>query len=134
MIIFLRLSEVCKAKGCGKSSLYEEIQAGLFTPPVKTGKRASAWPSYEVQALNKARLAGKTEAEVKQIVICLVAARRAIDDSAIAAVLNNSNHDAPIEGDNLGDGARLFTKTRKPQIRKRQGVKEDGLEADGGQP
>jgi prophage regulatory protein len=128
MIIFLRLGDVCKAKGCGKSSLYGEIQEGLFTPPVKTGKRASAWPSHEVEALNKARMAGKTEAEIKQIVSYLLAARHRPNDPAIEGILNGRSDTAPVEHGNLGADACPFA-APKSRSRRQQGPNA----ADGGQ-
>jgi prophage regulatory protein len=50
------------------ASIYNAINDGLFTKPVQIGLRAVGWPSYEVQAINAARIAGKTEAEIKELV------------------------------------------------------------------
>ncbi|CAM8650617.1 AlpA Predicted transcriptional regulator [Comamonadaceae bacterium] len=50
------------------ASIYNAIQAGLFTKPVQIGRRAVGWPSDEVKAINAARIAGKTEAEIKELV------------------------------------------------------------------
>lgn len=57
------------------ASIYTAIKEGLFTKPVAIGQRAVGWPSYEVQSINDARIAGKSEEEIKQLVIRLHAKR-----------------------------------------------------------
>jgi prophage regulatory protein len=42
---------------------------------VRLSKRSSAWPEHEVAALNAARISGKTDAEIRQLVARLVAQR-----------------------------------------------------------
>ncbi len=53
------------------ASIYNAIKAGLFTKPVAIGQRAVGWPSDEVQSINAARIAGKTEAEIRALVTWL---------------------------------------------------------------
>ena len=57
------------------SSLYEDIQKGLMVRPVKIGGRAVAWPADEVRAINAARIAGKTDDEIRRLVSRLEATR-----------------------------------------------------------
>ena len=57
------------------ASIYNAIKAGTFTKPVQIGQRSVGWPSEEVQAINAARIAGKSETEIKKLVICLHAKR-----------------------------------------------------------
>lgn len=57
-----------------RATLYRNIQRGLFTRPVKIGARV-AWPISEINALNSARIAGKSEAEIKELVTNLEKAR-----------------------------------------------------------
>ena len=57
------------------ASIYEAIKAGLFTKPVHIGQRSVGWPDTEVQAINAARIAGKSEAEIKELVNRLHAKR-----------------------------------------------------------
>lgn len=75
--IMLRLPEVLAARGIKKSTHYADIPGGLFTKPVKIGSRASAWPIYECEAIIQARVAGKSDEEIKQLVAQLEAARTA---------------------------------------------------------
>ena len=57
------------------ASIYTAIKAGLFTKPVPIGERSVGWPDYEVRAINSARIAGKTEADIRDLVNRLHAKR-----------------------------------------------------------
>ena len=57
------------------ASIYNAIKAGEFTKPVQIGQRAVGWPSDEVQAINAARIAGKSNAELRELVKRLHAKR-----------------------------------------------------------
>ncbi|VTU24815.1 helix-turn-helix transcriptional regulator [Variovorax sp. PBL-E5] len=57
------------------ASIYNAIRAGLFTKPVQIGERSVGWPSQEVQAINAARIAGQSEAAIRELVIRLHAKR-----------------------------------------------------------
>ena len=72
----LRMSAV-KAETGHKShaSIYNAIRAGLFVKPVPIGQRSVGWPDYEVLALNNARIAGKSEADIRDLVNRLHAKR-----------------------------------------------------------
>lgn len=62
--------------GKGKTSRHDDIRRGLLTKPVKLGTRASGWPDYEIQAIVAARIAGRSEAEIRELVRQLETARR----------------------------------------------------------
>ncbi len=57
------------------ASIYSAIHAGLFTMPVQIGQRSVGWPSEEVVAINQARIAGKSDADIRALVDQLHAAR-----------------------------------------------------------
>ena len=57
------------------ASIYTAIKAGLFTTGVAIGQRSKGWPSDEVKAINAARIAGNSEAEIKELVNRLHAKR-----------------------------------------------------------
>lgn len=84
------------------ASIYNAINRGLFTKPVQIGQRAVGWPSYEVEAINAARIAGKSEAAIRGLVVDLHARR--IDTFtchlpsglAIHASFADSNADAKV--------------------------------------
>ena len=54
-----------------ETSLANSIKAGLLTKPVPIGARAVGWPDYEVEAINAARVAGKTDDEIRVLVVHL---------------------------------------------------------------
>ncbi|WKJ91638.1 hypothetical protein QZJ86_05750 [Methylomonas montana] len=70
-----------KVYGKSRGTIYREIDAGLFVRPVVIGRDKNgdpcqvAWPGDEVQAIIDARIAGKTDAEIKALVVKLEAAR-----------------------------------------------------------
>lgn len=75
--IILRLPEVLRRRGRSRSAHYLDIQQQLFTQPVGIGARAVGWPEHEVAALNAARVAGKSENEIRALVTKLQADRKA---------------------------------------------------------
>lgn len=74
---------VSQATGYSRSTLYRKIKDGLFTKPVSLGADKSGnacqvgWPANEVQAIIDARIAGKSDDEIKALVVKLEAARGA---------------------------------------------------------
>jgi prophage regulatory protein len=60
------------------ASIYNAIKAGLFTKPVPIGQRAVGWPADEVRSINAARIAGKSEYEIRRLVEQLHAQRLAL--------------------------------------------------------
>ncbi len=77
-ITILRLPAVLNARGRSRSSHYLDIQQGLFTRPVSIGLRAVGWPAHEITSLNAARIAGKSDDEIRALVLKLEAARKAV--------------------------------------------------------
>ena len=57
------------------ASIYNAIKAGLWTRPVPIGQRSVGWPNTEVNAINAARIAGKSDAEIRLLVSRLHAIR-----------------------------------------------------------
>lgn len=76
-VTLLRLREVCALQGKSRSGFYDSISTGLMTHPVKLGA-ASAWPAHEVEAINRARIAGKPDDQIRQLVKKLEAERKAM--------------------------------------------------------
>lgn len=57
------------------ASIYNAIRDGLFTTGVAIGQRAKGWPDYEVDAIITARIAGKSDAQIRDLVKALHAKR-----------------------------------------------------------
>ena len=74
----LRLPIVLRERCRSRSAHYLDIQQGLFTRPVSIGLRAVGWPASELVALNAARIAGKSDEEIRSLVVKLEAARKTL--------------------------------------------------------
>ena len=82
----LRLPAVKGQSGYSRSTIYLRMSQGLWTRPVSLGARAVAWPAGDVAALNAARIAGKSEAQIRALVVKLEAARKSADmDTAVGS-------------------------------------------------
>ena len=68
-MLILRLPEVKRVLGYrADASVYNAIRAGLFTNGVAIGQRARGWPDYEAQSIASARVAGKSDEEIRELV------------------------------------------------------------------
>ncbi len=76
--IIYRLPAVKFESGLSRSTLYLRITQKLWTKPVSLGARAVGWPASEVAALNAARIAGKTNEEIRALVTKLETARKEV--------------------------------------------------------
>ena len=72
-----RLPAVKTASGYSRSTIYLRISQGLWTKQVSLGPRCVGWPAHEVEALNAARIAGKSDDQIRALVVLLEAARKA---------------------------------------------------------
>jgi prophage regulatory protein len=57
-----------KAMGHSRTTIYRKIQKGLMTRGVALGGNRVGWPANEVEAINKARIAGKSDDDIKKLV------------------------------------------------------------------
>lgn len=73
----LRLPNVKSESGLSRSTIYLRIAQGLWPKPVNLGVRAVGWPAAEIAAINAARIAGKSDDEIRALVVKLEAARKA---------------------------------------------------------
>lgn len=75
---YVRPKDACRQLGgMGLSTLYAHIDRGMFPKPVALSRRFVVFPQEEVTAVINARLAGKTDDEVRQLVAELMEKRRA---------------------------------------------------------
>lgn len=70
-----RLGDALDRTGDTRTPFYGKIQRGLMTRGVKLSKRAVGWPDDELDAIIAARIAGRTEAEIRTLVDRLHAKR-----------------------------------------------------------
>ena len=72
----LRLPMVkCKTGHRSDASIYNGIKDGTFTTGIAIGLRARGWPDYEVDAIIAARIAGKSDDQIRELVKALHAKR-----------------------------------------------------------
>jgi prophage regulatory protein len=74
---FLRLPAVIHETGCSRAMIYLRIKQRLWPKPIPLGIRMVGWLSCEVSAMNAARVAGKSDDEIRFLVAELEAARKA---------------------------------------------------------
>lgn len=71
----IKMPEVASRSARGKSTIYADIGRGLFPKPIKIGKKSSIWPESEVETIIRARIAAKTDDEIRALVVQLEHAR-----------------------------------------------------------
>lgn len=71
-----RLPALRALTGESRATTYQRIANGLMTKPVSLGPRAVGWPLHEINAINSAKIAGKTADEIRSLVVRLMAARK----------------------------------------------------------
>ena len=72
----IKLSPVLGLTAKSRTAHYSDIKSGLMTPPVRLGENSVAWPEHEIFAINAARIAGKSGAEIRELVCQLMAHRK----------------------------------------------------------
>jgi prophage regulatory protein len=69
MVMMCRLETVKQRRGIrSNATLYGQIKQGLFTRPIRIGARAVAWLDSEIDAINRAQAAGKSNDEIRALV------------------------------------------------------------------
>jgi len=74
-LTILRRRQVEAETGYSRSTIHLRIAQRLWPRPVSLGPRSVGWPAAEVAALNAARIAGKTDADIRALVAKLETAR-----------------------------------------------------------
>lgn len=80
-----RLPRVSAQLCRGRSALYDDVRKGLLTPPIKIGVRAVGWLAPEVLAVIDARIAGRSDAEIKALVKRMLVERTSPDRPPFSA-------------------------------------------------
>lgn len=72
----IRIYAAANLFGLAKSSYYDRVTKGLLPPPISLGGRAKGYVGSELDAVLKAMISGKSEAEIKMLVLELVQQRQ----------------------------------------------------------
>lgn len=78
MINMVRIQPALKRMGFGRSQGYKRMKQGLLPRGVKIGARAAALSDGEIDAMNRAHLAGASDDELRKLVERLHAARKGV--------------------------------------------------------
>ena len=81
----IRIKKVEEKTGLKKSMVYDLISKGEFPTAIKIGERACAWIESETDAINAARIAGKSADEIRQLVKTLTAKRQQMANEILEA-------------------------------------------------
>jgi len=73
---FIRLPEVQERTGISRSTIYEYIKQGIFPTSICLGARAKGFIEREIDAIVAARIAGKPDDEIRELVKTLAAKRQ----------------------------------------------------------
>ncbi len=68
-IALLSMDQLVKAVQLCRSHIYNLMRLGLFMRPVKISERRIVWLSTEVERWIEAKIAGKSDDEIKALVI-----------------------------------------------------------------
>jgi prophage regulatory protein len=78
----IRKCEVISILGVSKSTLHNRINSGLLAPSISLGGRAVGFVKYEVDAVIDAYVQGKSNDEIKTLVLSLVKSRNSTNNEA----------------------------------------------------
>jgi len=80
--MFIRISGLASTKRragrwpASAATVWRGVTAGTVTVPIKLAKQVSAWPLREIEAVEEARIAGKSDDEIRALVRRLHEARK----------------------------------------------------------
>ena len=74
-IQLLRNPAVRDRVGLSRSEIHRLVSLGKFPPSIALGDRIRAWDSNEIDAWIQARIAGKADDEIRELITRLVQAR-----------------------------------------------------------
>ena len=77
-LAMIRRRVILSRYGISNTAFYQRINSGLHTAGVSLGGQCVGWPSHEVDAIISARIAGKTDDEIRALVDQLHAARKEV--------------------------------------------------------
>jgi len=82
--ILIRLPKVEAKTGYKKSMVYDLMSKGVLPGSIRIGDRARAWISSEIDAIVAARIAGKSDDEIRTLVLDLVSKRAKVANGIAA--------------------------------------------------
>ena len=77
----LRIPAIKSHSGYSRSTIYLRVKQGLWTRQISLGPRAVGWPSSEIEALNAARISGKSDTQIRELVESLHTKRKLLTEA-----------------------------------------------------
>ncbi len=77
-LIIRRAREAQAQFGIGNTTFYAWQESGLMVPGVRLGGRSVGYPQHELDAIVAARIAGRTDEEIRSLVRDLITSRSQI--------------------------------------------------------
>ena len=68
MNVFMKFDKVTEVMAMSRSTLRLRVKQGLMTPPLRISDRCTVWPEHEISAINGARVAQKSNDEIRELV------------------------------------------------------------------
>ncbi|MFO7593447.1 MAG: AlpA family phage regulatory protein [Pseudomonadota bacterium] len=65
---YLTDHQAAERYGVSRTTPWRWTSAGLFPPPIRLSPGCTRWLSDEIELIDQARLAGKTDAEIRELV------------------------------------------------------------------
>lgn len=81
----IKKPEVLDIFAISKSTLHVQINNGLIPPPISLGERAVAFVTHEIKTVLAAKIAGRSNDEIRQLVSRLVSSRQDLYSSEVQA-------------------------------------------------
>jgi len=78
-VTIIRITDVMIRTGLPKSSVYEKVKNKEITPPIAIGARRVGWPSFEIDEINMALIAGLDSKAIKKLVVKLTEQRQNVN-------------------------------------------------------
>ena len=72
---FLRLRQVLELTALSRATFYRQVKEGTLPSQIHLGANSVAWLSHEIESVLAARICGYTEAELKELVLTIIAKR-----------------------------------------------------------
>jgi prophage regulatory protein len=76
-IAWLTDRDIAAARQQERTHIWRLTQQGMLPKPVKLGANCTRWPAHEIEVIDRARLAGASDGEVRKLVCELMIARTA---------------------------------------------------------
>ena len=74
-IHLLRLPQVLNLIKLSRATFYKQVKEGTLPTQIHLGANSVAWLSHEIESVLAARICGYTEAELKELVLTIIAKR-----------------------------------------------------------